>query len=264
MLDPCTLGRPFHLFDDFHAALRERVGRYLHDRYNHRRGAQLAVADSAIVSLRAGDDCAGWHGYGSSQGSIGIRIERSLLIALMGYQYGERADRPVSHDLPPETRTEQRFAATTQQALLDAVLPVLAPDAAPLERRRPEPPGPGARIVRVAVRDAALDLTGRIEFALDDAWLERLFAALASRRPRNGTPPYDEGELGMRIPVLLNATMVTKELALGDVLNLKPGAVLPVRLPDFTDASVDGVRVFRAAVVEHEGKLCLTSVEFTE
>ncbi|AYZ94383.1 hypothetical protein DB771_14520 [Burkholderia sp. AU29985] len=263
-LDPCTLGRPFHLLGDFHAALRRRIGTYLQDSYNHRCGARLIVSDSAIVPHRSGEALAAWHGFGDDQGAIGIRIERGLLLLLLAYHYGDRAERLEADSLPAETRTEQRFAMQTRRALLGELLPLLELDAGALTPQQFDGIGPGSQILSVIVRDESLDVTGRIEFALDDAWLARLFATCVPRRVRDRAPSDDDGALGARIPVALNATIVTRELLLGDVLDLNRGSILPIRLPDAADVDVDGLKVFRAAVVEHGGKICLTAFELVE
>jgi len=263
-LDPCTLGRPFHLLDEFHATLRRRIGAYLQDRYNYRCGACLTVSDSIIVPHRTNDDPAVWHGFGSESDTIGVRIERSLLVLLLAYHYGDRPDRISPDKLPPESRTEQRFAMQARRALLGELLPLFATDVATFAPRPFDGVVPGSRILSVIVRDELLDVTGRLEFAMDEAWLARLFAAISPQRSPERAPTADDELLGARIPVSLNATVMSKELPLGDVLRLECGSVVPIRLPDVAEVDVDGTRIFCAAVVEHGGKICLTALEFVE
>nr|WP_282960403.1 FliM/FliN family flagellar motor C-terminal domain-containing protein [Burkholderia dolosa] len=152
----------------------------------------------------------------------------------------------------------------TRRALLGELLPLLELDAATLAPQQFDGIGPGSQILSVIVRDESLDVTGRIEFALDDAWLARLFATCVPRRVRDTVPSGDDGSLGARIPVALHATIMSRELLLGDVLDLNRGSILPIRLPDAADVDVDGLKVFRAAVVEHGGKICLTAFELVE
>jgi flagellar motor switch protein FliM len=266
VLDPCTLGRPFHLLDAFHRALQQRIERHLHARYNRRRGARLTVTGSEFVLSRRTEAAdTSWGHFGSPAGRIAVGVERRLLVALLAYHYGEPLAATTHDPLPPETGSEQRFAAFTQRTLLDELAALIDPSAT-FDDRTPHQPAAHTRVLRVTVSDAALGLTAALEFALDDAWLARLFAIVAPRAAssRPSGQAHDDATLASRIPVTLTVTMLTKELPLDDVLRLAPGDVLNVRLPDAADVLVEGSRLYRAAVAEQGGALCLTSFEAME
>lgn len=268
VLDPCTLGRPFHLLDTFHATLRQRIERYLQQRYNQRRGTTLTTTHSGILMARnnaiAGNNAISWGGYGSDLGQIGVGIERRLLLTLLAYHYGDQLERTALDQLPAETQTEQRFATLTQRALLDEILPLLAPEPPALHPQTLKILTPGAPILRVTVHNAALDLSGSIQFVLDDQWLTSLFASAPPRRTYKTKPVNDDTPLSASIPITLTVTMLTKELLLEDILRLTPGDVLPIRLPDAAEVHVKGSRLYHAAVAERAGTLCLTSFKFVE
>ncbi|MEK6349363.1 MAG: FliM/FliN family flagellar motor C-terminal domain-containing protein [Burkholderia sp.] len=320
MLDPCTLGRPFHLLDAFHQALQRRFARYLHARFNRRHGAALEVTGVSVVAAET-EDGAPWRAFvaagdDADDGRIAVRIERGLLIALLAWHYGDQPAAPAA-GLPTETETEHRFGAALASALADefaaCVAPLAAQGCTPCPSALPVRPARGAHVVRVdianragrppvahdsgttdAVPDVPTDAAestdgvvgpteqapsagpvshaalaahaGAIEFALDDGWLERLFASVA---PRRGQPPTaaaaDAGAaLDSRIPIRLTARMLTRDVPLEDVMRMAPGDVMPVRLPDTAEVLVEGVCLYRAVVAEHGGTLCLTAFEEVE
>lgn len=60
--------------------------------------------------------------------------------------------------------------------------------------------------------------------------------------------------------MLLDVRLLEKPLSLGDVTALRPGSVLPVDL-GLATVRIQDSPVFKASVVEHGGKLCLTSLQ---
>lgn len=174
MLDPCTLGRPFHLLDTFHQALQRRLARYLHARFNRRHGAALDVTGVSVVAAESGDDAPwrafvtardaraglpdGTTGDDAADGRIAVRIERGLLIALLAWHYGDQpAAAPA--DLPAETETEQRFGVALALALADefaaCIAPLTASGCMPCPSTLPARPARGAHVVRVDVVNRA-------------------------------------------------------------------------------------------------------------
>ena len=61
----------------------------------------------------------------------------------------------------------------------------------------------------------------------------------------------------------LEGRLVSKQVQLGALFDLRVGDVIPVSLSR-TDVMLDDSRLFTAAVSEHKGKLCLTSFEDVE
>jgi flagellar motor switch protein FliM len=61
-------------------------------------------------------------------------------------------------------------------------------------------------------------------------------------------------------PVTLQSTLTTSEVKLGQVLNFKPGDVIPVEIPETVTANVNGVPVFRAKLGVSRGNCALKMV----
>lgn len=58
-------------------------------------------------------------------------------------------------------------------------------------------------------------------------------------------------------PVTLESTLTTAQITLGQVLNFKPGDVIPVEIPETVTANVNGVPVFRAKLGVSRGNCAL-------
>ena len=61
--------------------------------------------------------------------------------------------------------------------------------------------------------------------------------------------------------VALNATLTRKRVSLRDVMDFKPGTVLPIDMPSTIVARVDDVPVFRGVYGAHQGKQALKVIE---
>nr|WP_261320244.1 FliM/FliN family flagellar motor C-terminal domain-containing protein [Burkholderia sp. AU32357] len=62
----------------------------------------------------------------------------------------------------------------------------------------------------------------------------------------------------------MSVHVLSKNMRLDELLRMRPGDVLPVRLPDTVDVLVNNVRLYRAALAEHQGALWITSFEPVE
>jgi flagellar motor switch protein FliM len=80
----------------------------------------------------------------------------------------------------------------------------------------------------------------------------------SAARGGRGTEP-----LAARLQVGLSGRLVSKEVALGTLFDLRVGDVIPISLHR-ADVLLDESRLFTAAVGERKGKLCLTSFEDVE
>ncbi|WP_240669195.1 FliM/FliN family flagellar motor C-terminal domain-containing protein [Dyella sp. M7H15-1] len=264
VLDPCTLGRPFHLLEDFNQRLGRQLDRHLAGRFNHRHGAGFVINHVAIGSYVAGQGDASWRTYITPAGTLSVRLERRLLLAMLGYHYGDKGAMKIDEN-SPEIETERRFGAATGLALLDVlrtcVMPSMDVGFVPEPLRMP---AMSDRIIRIEMEERHLGIAGLLEIAVDDAWLGLIFAAAAPRRATATPVAKNETPLAERLPIRLSARMLTKEWLLDDVMRLAPGDVLPVRMPDTAEVMVGDTCLFHAAVAEHGGTLCLTSFENAE
>lgn len=264
VLDPCTLGRPYHLLDDVLHDVQRSIDHYFHERFNVRRATKFSATHIGISTFRP-RDVAGWQTYTTGQGQIAVRTTRRLMLALLACHYDTPLDAAASAELGPESNTERRFAAQIHTALLAAFANAITSEpAGTFSLATDTTPGVGARVLRITIQEPARNLSGDLEFALDDAWLARLFARLDGQRPRATAALNDGTPAGTRIPMQLTVRMLTKDLPLDDLLKLQRGDVLPVRLPDTADVLVDDVRLYRAALAEQHGAVCITAFELVE
>jgi flagellar motor switch protein FliM len=260
-LDPCTLGRPFHLLDDLLRRLTQLVGRQLEQRFNRRCEANFEAYRGTVAAYMSSVDAEGWRGYRDSIGVVHVRVDRRLLLAMLGYHYGDNGAIDLS---APETETELRFAATLHQQLLESLSLCVLACASGFAPHTQSAPRSGQRMIRLDVGEAALNLTGTIELALDEAWLVRLFDSVlpaAAPTPQSTLPLPP---LRQRLPIRIDTRIACLEIPFDEVLRLTPGAVLPIRPLGAADVMVEEVRLFRARVAERNGLLCLTSFEPTE
>jgi len=122
------------------------------------------------------------------------------------------------------------------------------------------PPAAGAWQLHVRLGESCLGLEGSIWFVLDDAAMGRVLRSVSPTRDKPKPPPAGQQSIATRLSLQLTARLLEKEIELGDVLDLRPGDVIPVSL-GLADVLVDESRLFTAAVTEHKGKLCLTSFD---
>jgi flagellar motor switch protein FliM len=278
-LDPRLLGRPVHLLPRLGALLREDLARALQAGLNRRWGADFRVGPVAIAradgSTDSGPPGARWHAFEGPSGRIGFALERGVLLAVLGYRYGASA--PASGAQPDtirETATEERLAISLGQQWVALLAARIAAGLHPLERdavhAREWHARPGAApealawMIRTVVEEPTLGVAGTLTFALDEATMARLLRALAPARSRAGRGASAPARpLAEQLQVTLTGRLVRKEMQLGDVLDLRPGAIVPVSL-GVADVLVGDSLLFTAAVSEHKGKLCLTSFDDLE
>ena len=122
----------------------------------------------------------------------------------------------------------------------------------------------GSWIVSVALSDVGAGQSGQFWFSLDKRLMADVLRGLLPERAqakkalRGSVRP-----LASRLQVTLEGRLVSKQVQLGALFDLRVGDVIPVSLSR-TDVLLDDSRLFTAAVSEHKGKLCLTSFEDVE
>ncbi|MBV8036787.1 FliM/FliN family flagellar motor C-terminal domain-containing protein [Roseateles sp.] len=258
VLDPRTLGRPVHLLPQFTGQLREALGDLLRQ-HNRRYRAHYQVGE---VSLAPGQGEAGrWLVSDSAQGRMSCLLERSLVQSLMAHRYGAT---PTAVANAQQTATEERLQALLCRQMLGCAQQALGQPATDLALHHSPLPGlaPGSWMVRAAISEPGQGLASTVLIGLDSACMDRLLRRLADeqppRAPRPRTAPPQA--LARRLDVKLQARLLQQTLSLGELLDLRPGDLVPVRLnAKATQVLVDGSCLFTASVAEHQGKLCLTS-----
>jgi len=285
-LDPRSLGRPVHLLPQVAQRLREALQRLLIQPWNRRYHSRHELHALTLRPLDASsrDTAAAGHAEGSPRwlraagpaGQLACRIDRPLVLALMARRLGLGADTALATADTPPTATEDRllhllagqFAGLCVQWLDHASRPDadLAQDLPPAPELPPMQGGAlpafgadGWELV-ASLRDGEQDAT--ISLALAGAYLLPLLRQLSAAH-RTTRAPVQQQPLDRRLALTLQARLLERELDLGTVLDLRPGALIPIRLADAT-VMVEGSALMSAAVAEHQGKLCLTSFQDLE
>lgn len=273
VLDARTLGRPVHLLAPFARKFGADLSDLLRQGMNQRYGTRLAVAEARMVH-RPASAAPRWQVYGMPQGRMGVAMERELLLRLLQCRYGVRSGEAPDPATIPLTATEDRLARRLGEDIVAAlVLRVQAGLAALAMGPQPDAEVEGALQWLAQSRDAvgawSLVLTveepgwglrSEVQVGLDDAWMERLLAQLTTGRTqaRRERLHAETHSLAGRIPVRLSARLLRRRITLGEVMDLRPGDVIPVSFQS-ADVLVKDSRLFTATVAEHKGGLWLTA-----
>lgn len=274
VLDPTLLGRPVHLLPTFAAQLRDDLAQALRLPGNRRNWGPFHVESAAFA--RAGAKLPGqrWLRCVAAVGVLGFRVERSLLLAVLNHRYGQNAAVAAPDDAPAVKAPEPRVTATEERLALSLGQQLAAVLARRVSLNLGEQPaaaeagvsaGPGAGpaagswLLQVTLADAGGAEAGAFWFALDQALMTAVLRGLL--QPRH-TPaaPASVRPLASRLQVSLSGRLMSKEILLGSLFELRVGDIIPVSLSR-TDVLLDHSRLFTAAVTEHKGKLCLTAFE---
>jgi len=280
-LDARTLGRPVHLLPGFALQLQDRFNALLDAQFNRRLRAGLAVSELRLEPTHAPLPRGAWLLNGDN--TLACLLPRPVVLGVMALRFGTEA-RPtaaastptgsLSNDtaLPPETATEWRCRQMLSRLLLDCLHESLqgtragsAPQAdtalPPTLSGQSQPPfAPGCWLLQLRLSEARLGLDSELTLALDAPRMDALLRRLAPPRPASSATACPGTDLPQRLQLRLQARLLERAMLLGEVLDLRPGQVLPVRI-QHTDVLVDGARLFTASVAEHQGKLCLTAFE---
>jgi flagellar motor switch protein FliM len=275
VLDPRLLGRPVHLLPQFAVRLQDELASLMEG------GARRYWAGWRIDAVEFGRapqrEELRWMAATGPLGTVSVAFERGLLLTLLERRYGGRGagatQQEGAKDRKSErvTATEDRLSVVMTQQMIDLLYGRIAVSMAMAVAPQPVPagavsaaamPGTGNWAVRVQVRDAA-DTVGQFWIAPDQGLMA---AILGSLRPEGTCPRPARGPsepLATRLQVKLDGRLVSKEITLGALFDLKVGDVIPVSMGR-ADVLLDEARLFTAAVAESKGKLCLTSFEDAE
>jgi len=275
VLDPCLLGRPVHRLHLFAAQLREDLAQAMRLPLNRRYWGSFQVDDVAFSRLQGREDALRWLHFSAPGGSIGCAFERKALLAVLNYRYGRgKGSLAVTDESQIKvTNTEERLAVVLGQQLASTLagrielnLPAVDKGEAAAEEIRPATgshPPRGTWLITVSVSEAGGSGGGRIFLALDKQMIADVLRGLAPERDSSRKAVQAPGPLAARLHVGLNGRLVSKEVALGALFDMRVGDVIPISL-NRAEVMLDDSRLFTAAVTEHKGKLCLTSFEDIE
>ena len=271
VLDPCLLGRPVHLLPQFAARLQEDLDTAMQgSARRYWAGWRLETVEFGRVpqemSLR-------WMAVLGALGTVAVAFERGLLLTLLERRYGGRGAGATQRDPQTErvTATEERLGVVLTQQMVDLLYARVAASVAMEVAPRPVQanavvasamPGESNWALRVHVRDNN-DNTGQFWIAPDQQLMATILGSLRPDNPRPRTSRGPAEPLASKLQVKLEGRLVSKEVTLGALFELKVGDVIPVSVGR-ADVLLDEACLFTAAVAEHKGKLCLTSFEDAE
>lgn len=271
VLDPCLLGRPVHLLHTFTTHLHDDLSEFF-QYINRRYKASFQVGDVALARMDKSDSAERWTTYSAARGNIACSMERNVLLSVLEYRYGRQLGAPqVAQSAGPAriTTTEERLAVSLGMQLVKALAARIDAWDRAVEVAHDfvavtaSPPRKGSWTVSVVLQDKATSVEGNIWLSIDDAWMTQLLRGLAWARDTLYKPLNNPQPLSSRLHVTLTGHLMRKEILLGDLLDVRVGDVIPIKLSR-TDVLLDDSRLFTAAVAEHQGKLCLTSFEDVE
>jgi flagellar motor switch protein FliM len=271
VLDPCLLGRPVHLLPQFAVRLQDELDAAMQGPARRYWGAWRL--DSVEFGRAPQDGKLRWMAATGVLGTVSVAFERGLLLTLLERRYGGRSAGATPRDPGSErvTATEERLLVVLTQQMVDllyarvaaSVNMEVAPPPVPAGAVTASPiPGKSAWTVCATVRDAS-GAEGRFWIAPDQGLMATILSSLRPDQPRAHVVRGPSEPLSSKLQVKLEGRLVSKEITLGALFELKVGDVIPVSVGR-ADVLLDESRLFTAAVAEHKGKLCLTSFEDAE
>lgn len=277
VLDPCLLGRPVHLLHLFASQLREDLADTLRQPMQRRYWGTFQVDAVSFSRIDNEPPQGRWLTFLGAQGAVGFALDRKVLLGVLNYRYGRKSAKPAAPQDPAGVRvtaTEERLAVVLGQQLAATLVARVASNLAALNkpvgaggaelRMLPGvPPVKGGWIVTVAVSDVAAGLQGQFWFSFDKPMMTDVLHGLLAEREQVKSAVKSVRPLASQLQVKLEGRLVSKEVQLGTLFDLRVGDVIPISLSR-TDVLLDESRLFTAAVSEHKGKLCLTSFEDAE
>lgn len=198
--------------------------------------------------------------YQSPLGQVGFAIDRALLSEVMECYYGGAT--LANREGAPVTSSEQRMLTRlgTDAANLFARLLLAGETFGELtsyensfEETQWE------YVAEFSFTSQATEKRSSIFIYLDSPLVDVLTSRLT--KPA-ASAPVSRGENPIKsLPVRLNCVVAAMELPLADVLKLRTGDILSVRLLDHCDVEISQQKLFRGHIYEDDGALLLTSLE---
>jgi flagellar motor switch protein FliM len=274
VLDPSLLGRPVHLLPQFAARLAEDLAAALQSPSWRRSWSPFRL--ETVEFGRAPDEASlRWLGVAGPRGMAAVAFERRLLLALLHGRYGRSAHALPAHDVSaePVTATEERLAGGLTRQLSEVLLArvnagLALAGVAPV-KGEPAPaapmgaPGKSSWAIRVLLTAMASGEQLHFWIAPDAELMGCILRGLLPEKGRARNARHASEPLAARLQVKLDGRLVSKEISLAALFELKVGDVIPVSVGR-ADVLLDEARLFTAVVAEHKGKLCLTSFEDAE
>jgi len=255
-LKPQKLGRHYHKIPQYIKEVSAKYPRIISDYFlrNYRINLELHTVEVHEERSESAE-CI----YKSLFGKFGFSIERPLLSEALECYYGG-AGLP-SQDTPIST-SEQRMRLRLGQDIAQIFARALLSGASVGKLEKHENDFDQAVWEYVAEFRYTSHISGgrsSIFLYLDTQLVDELTARLAA--PSHGPQVVDPERHIQQLPVRLECVVAALQMPLSQVLGLRPGDILPVRLQERAEVRINQQKLFRGAIFEEDGALFLTSLE---
>lgn len=256
-LKPQKLGRHYHKIPQHIRELSSKHPRLISDYFLRTYRINLELNKVLVheqVELPA--ECI----YRSPLGKVGFSIDRALLTEALECYYGGTS--LPSHETPPISSSEQRMRTRLGMEISQLFARSILAGATFGELTRHDNAYEEALWEYVAEFQYNSHITGSqssIFIYLDTQLVDELTSRLASPLPSSlsGSPVNQIKHL----PVRLDCVIASLQMPLSQVLGLRLGDILMLRLLERCEVQINQQKLFRGAIFEDDGSLFLTSLE---
>ncbi|MED5607147.1 MULTISPECIES: FliM/FliN family flagellar motor C-terminal domain-containing protein [Pseudomonas] len=256
-LQPHKLGRHYHRVPQYIREIAHKHPRIISDYFlrSYRINLELQKVEVQESAPRPAE-CI----FRCPFGKVGFAIDRPLLTEALECYYGGTS--LPSHDTPPISTSEQRMRKRlgvdvtqlfARSLLLGDTFGELTPHDNDYELASWEYVAEFHFLSHITGSQASLFIY--LDAELADALTTRLAGPPPARL--NGSPAQHL----VHLPVRLDCVIAALQLPLAQVLELRPGDILPVRLLERCEVQVNQQKLFRGTLFEEDGGLFLTSLE---
>lgn len=256
-LKPHKLGRHYHKVPEYIVEVANKYPRLISDHFlrhfrTHLEQKSVTVNETVVDQ----PDCV----FRSSLGRVGVSIVRPLLSDVLECYYGGVG--VPGNDASPISTSEQRIRERLGRDIAGIFGRALLR---------------GTDLESLEPYDNAYDLPEwdyQVSFVFENhvsasspsicLYLDHQIAdLLISKMAAPGTPPQasDPMENIKRLPVRMDCIIASLEMSLAEVLALQPDDIVMVRMPERCEVHIAQQKLFRGAIFENDGALCLTSLE---
>ena len=256
-LKPQKLGRHYHKIPTYIRELSSKHPRVISDYFlrNYRINLELNKVD-VHEQRRDAAECI----YRSPLGKVGFSIDRALLTEALECYYGGTS--LPSHETPPISTSEQRMrnrlGIDIAQIFARSILAgATFGELKPYENAYVETLW--EYIAEFQYSSHITGLSSSIFIYLDTQLVDELTSRLTN--PSSSQFSGNPIEQIKHLPVQLDCVIASLQMPLSQVLDLRLGDILMVRLLERCEVQINQQKLFRGAIFEDDGSLLLTSLE---
>lgn len=256
-LKPQKLGRHYHKIPAYIRELSSKHPRVISDYFlrNYRINLELNKVDVHEQRSDAAE-CI----YRSPLGKVGFSIDRALLTEALECYYGGTS--LPSHETPPISTSEQRMRSRLGIDIAQIFARSILAGATFGELKPYENAYAETRWEYIAEFQYTSHITGlrsSIFIYLDTQLVDELTSRLT--HPTASQFIGNPVEQIKHLPVQLDCVIASLHMPLSQVLDLRLGDILMMRLLERCDVQINQQKLFRGAIFEDDGSLLLTSLE---